>query len=139
MRKGYAVHDLGAPTLVPTDDYPDLVAPCVQAVMEAEGSALGIVLGSSGQGEAMVANRTKGIRAAVFYGEVKAPGEIELEGTQATDGYDIVRVARKHNDANILSLGARFITQVQAEEAVMLFLSTPFSGEERHQRRLLEF
>jgi ribose 5-phosphate isomerase B len=138
-RKGYAVHDLGAPALDPNDDYPELIAPCAEAIVAAEGGALGIVIGSSGQGEAMVANRTKGIRATVFYGEAKAPDALDAEGTHGTDGYDIVRISRQHNDANILSLGARFITEAQAEEAVTVFLSTPFSTEERHQRRLLEF
>ncbi len=137
-RKGYAVHDLGAATLDPVDDYPTLIAPCAEAIA-ADPAAFGIILGSSGQGEAMVANKTSGVRAAVFYGEVTAADSLDAKGTPPTDGYDIVRVARNHNNANILSLGARFITQEQAETAVSLFLETPFSAEERHQRRINEF
>jgi ribose 5-phosphate isomerase B len=136
---GYEVEDLGAHELSPEDDYPLLIKPCADAVAASNGSALGIIIGSSGQGEAMVANRVPYIRASVFYGEVKAPGNVEEEGTPATDGFDIVRLARKHNDANMLSLAARFMSEETAKKAVELFLSTPFSSEERHQRRITEF
>jgi ribose 5-phosphate isomerase B len=133
------VEDLGANELIPEDDYPVLIQPCAEAVASSEGIALGIVIGSSGQGEAMVANRTPGVRAAVFYGESHAPAVLDIEGTPAQDGYDIVRLARMHNDANILSLGARFLTEEQAKKAIDIFLHTPFSTKERHQRRMAEF
>ena len=133
------VEDLGAHEFDHEDDYPVLIAPCAEAVASSEGTALGIVIGSSGQGEAMVANRTPTIRAAVFYGESHAPAALDIEGTPAQDGYDIVRLARMHNGANVLSLGARFITVDQAKQAVDIFLHTPFSTKERHQRRIAEF
>jgi ribose 5-phosphate isomerase B len=136
---GYEVEDLGAHEATPEDDYPLLIRPCAEAVASSKGSALGIIIGSSGQGEAMVANRTPEIRAAVFYGEICAPGSIDLEGTPSQDGFDIVRMARKHNGANILSLGARFISEETAKKAIEIFLSTSFSSEERHQRRITEF
>lgn len=118
---GYEVEDLGAFGLNEDDDYPDLITPCAQAVLGSQ--AVGIILGGSGQGEAMVANRVPGIRAAVFYG-----GPLEL-----------VRLAREHNDANMLSLAARFVSEKEAYEAVSVFLSTEFSGESRHVRRIHKF
>jgi ribose 5-phosphate isomerase B len=139
QESNYEVVDTGPASLEPDDDYPLLIAPCAQAVADSEGAALGIIIGSSGQGEAMVANRTSGIRAAVFYGGGKAAASVDIEGTPATDEFDIVRQARIHNCANILSLGARFIDEETAKKAVDIFLTTPFSTLERHQRRIAEF
>ena len=136
---GHEVTDMGPESLNLDDDYPELIMPCAHAVADSEGVALGIVIGSSGQGEAMVANRVPGIRATVFYGEGKGIECVDAEGAPAEDGYDIVRLSRMHNSANILSLGARFITEDQAKKAVDIFLATPFSTKERHQRRIAEF
>jgi ribose 5-phosphate isomerase B len=135
----YEVLDVGPGTLDPEDDYPKTIAPCAQRVAE-DTDSFGIVIGSSGQGEAMVANRQKGARAAVFYGRNSStPHAIEAEGTIGTDSFEIIRVARRHNDANILSLGARFISEDDAREAVRIFLETPFSDAARHVRRITEF
>jgi len=119
---GYDVEDLGAATLNPEDDYPDYITPLAERVA-AEPSAFGIVLGKSGQGEAMAANRVKGARAAVYYG-----GNTEL-----------VTLAREHNNANVLSLGAGFLDETDAKQAVGLFLATAFSSDPRHTRRLAKF
>lgn len=119
---GHTVTDMGATSLNLDDDYPDLIAPCATQVAQ-EPDAFGVILGGSGQGEAMVANRVPGIRAAVFYGGPT----------------DIVKLAREHNDANVLSLGARFLTTREAVDALALFLETPFSNEERHVRRIAKF
>ncbi len=116
---GYEVVDMGPEALEPEDDYPDYIGPLAKKVVGESGS-FGIAIGGSGQGEAMAANRTEGVRAAEYYG-----------GT-----LDVVRLAREHNDANILSLGARFISTDQAKQAIELFLSTLFSNEERHVRRI---
>lgn len=132
---GHTVEDLGAHSFEPADDYPQYAA-ALAARIAAEPEARGFIIGGSGQGEAMAVNRVSGARAAVFYGARPAVAAIEQEGTQAADAYEPVRLARRHNDANVLSLGARFLSADEALEAVRIFLDTPFSGEERHARRV---
>lgn len=119
---GHEAEDMGAFSQNPDDDYPDFVGPVAREVAS-DATSRGVIVGGSGQGEAMCANRVRGVRAAVFYG-----GSLEL-----------VRLAREHNDANILSLGARFVSPDEAKEAVRLFLETPFSSSPRHARRLAKF
>lgn len=116
----YTYEDLGAFELNPTDDYPDFVEPVAQKISKDPANSKGIILGASGQGEAIVANRYKEVRAVVYCG---GPEEIII-------------LSRKHNDSNVLSLGASFIDEATAKRAIELWLETPFSGEERHQRRL---
>lgn len=118
-KKGLEFEDIGAHSLEPDDDYPDFIAPVAKKVSQSE-SYRGIILGGSGQGEAIAANKVKGARAAVYYG-----GNME-----------IVRLSRIHNDANILSLGARFLSKEEALKAVELWLGTGFSNEPRHIRRI---
>ena len=134
---GYTIEDLGARTLDPGDDYPDFVTLLARKV--AEENARGIVIGGSGQGEAMCANRVKGVRAAVFYGTMRVTTALDIEGGRSEDGYDAVRLPRRHNDANVLSIGARFVSGEEADEAVRIFLETPFSDSPRHARRLAKF
>ncbi|HVB19996.1 MAG TPA: RpiB/LacA/LacB family sugar-phosphate isomerase [Candidatus Paceibacterota bacterium] len=135
---GYDLEDLGAHALDPEDDYPDFVTPLAKRVAD-ESGACGIIIGGSGQGEAMCANRIPGVRAAVFYGEMKVTAALDIEGGHSEDGFDLVRLARRHNDANVLSIGARFVSGEEAEEAVHIFLDTPFSDSPRHTRRLAKF
>lgn len=135
---GYEVEDVGAHTLSPEDDYPDFVTPCAQKVAADPGS-FGIIVGGSGQGEAMCANRVPGARAAIFYGEMRVTTSLDIEGGRSEDGFDLVRLARRHNNANILSIGARFVSGEEAVEAVHLFLDTFFSESPRHTRRLAKF
>lgn len=118
---GYTVVDDGAHDLDPLDDYPDMVRPAAEAVAK-DKHARGIIIGKSGEGEAMVANRIEGVRAAVYTG-----GDLE-----------IIKLAREHNDANVLSLGADFVEPEAAWEAVHLFLGIAFSGDNRHVRRIHE-
>lgn len=130
---GHDAEDLGAHAHELSDDYPDFVTPCALRVAE-EPASRGIVIGGSGQGEAMAANRVKGARAAVYYGPAQRE-QMDANGAML----DVIVSARAHNDANILSLGARFIAADEALNAVQLFLETPFSGDERHVRRLAKF
>ena len=116
---GYEVEDLGPFAYDVNDDYPDFVIPLAKRIAS-EPDSRGVITAGSGQGEVMAANRIRGVHAAVYYG----------------GRTDIVKVAREHNNANILSIGARFCTEEQAKEAVKLWLETPFSGDERHVRRL---
>lgn len=136
---GHDVEDLGPHELDPNDDYPDFVTPLAKRIASEPG-AVGIILAGSGQGEGMCANRVPGVRAAVFYGKEPALETLDAEGGHSEDGYDIIRLARKHNNANVLSIGARFVSPTDADEAVRIFLSTPFDTEnERHTRRVSKF
>ncbi|MEE3301551.1 MAG: RpiB/LacA/LacB family sugar-phosphate isomerase [Candidatus Neomarinimicrobiota bacterium] len=115
---GYEVKDFGAYEYDSADDYPDFINPTAEFVSKND-NAMGIIFGGSGQGEAMAANRYKGVRAAVFYG---GPDEI-------------ISLSRQHNNANILSLAARFIEPEHAINVIKLWLSTEFEGG-RHQKRI---
>lgn len=135
---GYELIDKGAFKYDPADDYPDFVSEVAKSVVTDKGS-FGVIIGGSGQGEAMCANRVKGARAAVFYSEAIAQKEIDIKGGKSNDPYEIVKLARVHNDANILSVSARFLSEDQIKFAIELFLKTEFQSEERHQRRLAKF
>ncbi len=117
------------------DDYPDYIFPAAYAVAQGDCERA-IIMGGSGQGEAMVANRVPGVRAAVFYGPEKAKTPVDAEGHKGTDPYEIVRLSRQHNDANVLSLSSRFLDTEQMKRALSLWLTEPFSGQERHVRRI---
>ena len=110
--------DHGAHEYDALDDYPDFIFPCAHAVAD-DTESRGIILGGSGQGEAMAANRVKGVRAAVYY---NGPNEI-------------VKLSREHNNANVLSLGARFMDEGEILSVIKSWLNEPFAGG-RHQRRI---
>ncbi|MES2059615.1 MAG: RpiB/LacA/LacB family sugar-phosphate isomerase [Patescibacteria group bacterium] len=116
---GYEAVDKGASALNLDDDYPDFIALAASEVSK-DKEAKGIILGGSGEGEAMVANRFPNVRAVAWYGE----------------SMDIIKLSREHNDANVLSIGARFVDEENAKEAVKLWLETSFSGDARHVRRI---
>lgn len=116
---GYEVIDHGAHAYDAEDDYPLTVIPCAEAVVADPGS-LGVVLGGSGNGEQIAANKVDGVRAALVYNEGMA------------------QLAREHNDANVISLGGRMQSQEDALREVLVFLTTQFSGEERHARRIAQ-
>jgi len=118
LANGYNVTDHGAHEYDALDDYPDFIFPCARAVAS-DPESRGIILGGSGQGEAMAANRIKGVRAAVFYNGPK----------------EIVKLSREHNNANILSIGARFMSEEEIHDVIELWFEEPFEGG-RHQRRI---
>ncbi len=132
---GYIVNDMGAFSYMKDDDYPDFIKQVAQSVRNDKNS-FGIIMGGSGQGEAICANKIKGIRAALFYGFKIPTKKIDINGDESTNPFEIVKLTRKHNDANILSLGVRFINEEEAKKAIKLFIETPFSNEERHIRRI---
>ena len=117
LKKGYDIKDFGALEYDGLDDYPDFILPAAKYI--SEHKLIGIIFGGSGQGEAMAANRINGIRAAVFY---NGPNEI-------------VELSRLHNNANILSIGARFVNNQEVEKVIELWLSTDFE-EGRHEKRI---
>ena len=114
---GYEVVDHGPMEYDPVDDYPPFVLRAALAVVN-DGGSLGVVIGGSGNGEQMAANKVRGVRAALAWND------------------DTAGLSREHNDANVVSVGARMHTLDEATGLVERFLTTPFSGDERHARRI---
>jgi ribose 5-phosphate isomerase B len=114
---GHEPVDHGPEAYDALDDYPPFVLRAARAVAEEAGS-LGIVLGGSGNGEAIAANKVQGVRCALAWSQETA------------------RLGREHNDANVVSLGARMHDEATALQMVEAFLATPYSGEDRHSRRI---
>lgn len=117
---GYGVVDHGAYTYDADDDYTNFISQAAQAVHEDPEHTKAIILGGSGQGEAMLANRYSEVRATVYYGHA----------------LEIVRLSRVHNDANVLSFGARFVQPEEAKKALALWLATEHSTVEKYNRRI---
>jgi ribose 5-phosphate isomerase B len=115
--EGHDVVDHGPPAYDAEDDYPTYCIPAAEGAV-AEPGTLAIVIGGSGNGEQIAANKVIGTRAALAY------------------DLDTAKLARQHNDANVISIGARMHTEDQAVELIRVFLSTPFSGDPRHARRI---
>lgn len=116
---GHDVVDVGPASFVPDDDYP---AHCIAAATRvvADPGSLGVVIGGSGNGEQIAANKVPGVRAALAYNRETA------------------ELARQHNDANVVGVGARMHTRDEATELVRVFLATEFSQGERHLRRIAQ-
>jgi ribose 5-phosphate isomerase B len=115
--QGHVVSDHGPHIFNPVDDYPIFCIPAAEAVV-AEPGSVGIVLGGSGNGEQIAANKVKGVRAALVWNEATAIA------------------AREHNDANVMAIGGRMHSEAEALALVDLFLSTSFTHDERHARRI---
>ena len=125
--QGYEVIDKGAFEYNEHDDYPDFVIPVAQEVSKDPNNVKGIILGATGEGEAITANRFPHVRAIVYYGK---------SHSVVDDEADVIVRSRQHNNANILSLGARYLTEEEMMASVNLWLKTSYSGSERHVRRL---
>ena len=117
MTQNFEVEDCGAFEFDKNDDYPDFVSKAAQKTSE-DPQSFGIVFGKSGAGECIVANKIRNTRAILGFNT------------------ENVKLAREHNDANILSLGSAFINDEMAKELVKIFIQTPFTNEERHMRRI---
>ena len=116
-KAGHEVIDHGPHTFDPLDDYPVFCIPAAQGVANDPGS-LGIVLGGSGNGEQIAANKVDGIRAALVW------------------SIDTAKLAREHNNANVISIGGRMHTEEFCLQLVDTFIAEPFPGDERHVRRI---
>ena len=116
---GHDVVDHGPATYDAEDDYPVYCIPAAEAVV-AEPGSMAVVIGGSGNGEQIAANKVIGSRAALAY------------------NIETAKLGRQHNDANVIALGARMHTPEQALEMVRTFLETPFSGDPRHARRIAQ-
>lgn len=118
-KSGHTVEDVGPFELNPKDDYPDFCILLAQKVAATPGS-FGVVVGKSGVGEAIACNRVKGARAVMYWGS----------NTQ------LLALSREHNNANIISFGSDFVDPDEAMSVFEGWIATPFSGEERHVRRI---
>ncbi len=136
IKKGYTVEDCGAFSFNPEDDYPDFIGLAAEKVAEDPEHRRGIIFGGSGQAEMMVANKYTGVRCALFYTPAIPVSPADVTGRESTDPFEIIKLTREHNNANMLSLSARFLTEEDAVKAILLWLETPFPGDERHIRRI---
>jgi ribose 5-phosphate isomerase B len=127
---GYEVEDCGAYSLDMKDDYPAFIMPAARKVGADPEHTRGVVVGASGQGEAFAANRIKGVRAVVYYGE-PARKQVDADGKSL----DMITSTRQHNNSNILSLAGRFLTEDEAKDAVKRWLAAPYDATSRHERR----
>jgi ribose 5-phosphate isomerase B len=117
VMNGHDVTDHGPYEYDALDDYPDFCIPCAQAVAK-DATSMGIVLGGSGNGEQMAANKVKGIRAALVW------------------SIETAKLAREHNNANVIAVGGRMHESDFVNQLIDTFIATPFPGDERHVRRI---
>jgi ribose 5-phosphate isomerase B len=124
ISRGFLVEDFGAKDFNGEDNFPDYIYPCVKTYMQKTSGdvrrGIAIVFGGSGTGEAILANKMRGVRAVAYNG----------------NSLEIVKLGRMHNNANVLSIGARFVEEKEAIEAVKIFMTTAFEGG-RHVKRVL--
>ena len=132
---GYDVEDCGAYDYNADDDYTDFIKVAAGKVSQ-NPEDRGFIFGGSGQAENMLANKYKNVRSALFYSNVPPIGEADISGRKSDNPYEMVKLTRLHNDANMLSFGIRFLEKETIYEAIKMFLNTDFSHDERHIRRI---
>lgn len=136
QKEDFAIEDLGAHSFTPEDDYPDFISLAAEAVSKDPQNSKAVVFGGSGQAEMMVANKFRNVRCALFYSAVIPTKTVDISGRSSQDSLEIIKLSRLHNDANVLSVGARFVGLEETLLAVKIWLGTPFSEDERHVRRI---
>lgn len=136
QEKGYTVVDCGAHVFDSDDDYPEYMYKAATGVGNDPHNNRGIIFGGSGQGEAMVANKVKGVRCALFYSKAVPTQAINIEGAKSEDPFAIVGLTREHNGANMLSIGVRFLSEADIKKAILMWLDAPNPYNERHIRRI---
>jgi ribose 5-phosphate isomerase B len=134
-KMGYEVEDCGAFEVDPDDDYPDFIGAAAEKVSK-DPQSFGIVIGGSGQGEAIVANKYPNVRCALFYSPAVPARAVDVTGRKSSDPFEILKLTRNHNHANILSIGIRFLNDDDILQAVKIWLEEPVSDEPRHKRRV---
>lgn len=134
--KGYKVEDCGAFEYNAQDDYPDFIGKAAEGVSRDPENSRGIIFGGSGQGEAIVANKYKGVRCALFYTPALPVEPINIEGNLSTDPFEILKLTREHNSSNMLSIGFRFVKQEDIFKAIETWLNADDPTHERHLRRV---
>lgn len=136
IKKGHTVDDCGAYKFDKDDDYPDFISKAADIVSKDPENTKGIIFGRSGQAEAMLANKFRNVRCALFYAPAVPVGAADVAGRVSTDPFEMIRLTREHNNSNMLSLGGSFVKEQDLLKAVTLWLETPFPGHARHVRRI---
>ena len=135
-QEDYQVEDCGAFSFDKDDDYPDFIGKAAKEVSKDPQNSRGIIFGGSGQGEAMVANKYKGVRCALFYAPALAQQAVNIEGRVSSDPFEIVKLTREHNGSNMLSIGIRFLKEEEILKAVKIWLDSPDPFDQKHLRRI---
>lgn len=136
IKNSYEIEDCGAYQFDKTDDYPDFISKAAKLVSADPENSRAIIFGRSGQAEAMLANKYKGVRAVLVYAPAVPLGAADVTGRVSENPWEMIRLTREHNNANVLSIGAVFLNVQDVLKIVKLWLEEPFPADERHVRRL---
>jgi len=132
---GHEPVDCGNTEYDKDDNFPEFIFKAAEAV-STNPAGRAIIIGGSGQGEAMAANRLPNVHAVVYYGPAKPITAVDASGRQSDNPHEIIVLSRMHNNSNVLSIGARFVSVEEAKTVINLWLGTDFSGQDRYARRI---